>query len=210
MTTTPKGNTMRKTLTAAVIALTLSLAACTEEETISSEAYTDISNKAAGRSPYIPTNDVEYENYNKAQQLYDSPESIIWCTTSWGNPSAPLVTTPIVGKLTSSSTSYFPNSNQKFSSGGSFTWSEEARSVDGMFHGNPPGYRYGFTPGGQYVDFYGMEVFCTTALTEFQRQPTTVSVETDTATNDLQRQAEDLLKAGDTEGAAAILEGVNQ
>lgn len=191
--------------TAAALALTLS--AC-GTETISSDAYDDISSKAANRTPYIPSNDVEYENYNKAQELYDSPESIIWCTTSWGNPSAPLVTTPIVGKLTSSSTSYFPNNSAKSNSAG--VWQEENRSVDGMYHGNPPGYRYGFTPGGQYVDFYGMEVFCTTALTEFQRQSTTVSVETDTAAGDLQEQAEALLAAGDTEGAAAVLEGVNK
>lgn len=191
--------------TAAVLALTLSACA---EETVSANAYDDIASKAANRTPYVPSNDVEYENYNKAQELYDSPESIIWCTTSWGNPSAPLVTTPIVGKLTSSSTSYFPNQTAHGNSNG--VWQEENRSVDGMYHGNPPGYRYGFTPGGQYVDFYGMEVFCTTALTEFQRQSTTVSVETDTAAGDLQEQAEALLAAGDTEGAAAVLEGVNK
>jgi hypothetical protein len=51
--------------------------------------------------------------------------------------------------------------------------------VDGLFHPNPPGYRYGFTPGGQYVDFFNMATFCTTALTEFQRQETRVAVDYD-------------------------------
>ncbi|WP_159795758.1 hypothetical protein [Puerhibacterium puerhi] len=187
-------------------ALVFALAAC-EEGTASDKAYDEIAKEASGRQPYKPQNDVEYNNYNKAQELYDDPSSIIWCTTTWGNASAPLVTVPVAGKLTSSSVSYFPNYSPKWSNnnGGLLV---ENRSVDGMYHGNPPGYRYGFTPGGQYVDFFNMPTVCTTALTEFQRQSTEVSISNDDVAAQLQQRAEDALKAGNADEAQKILEEV--
>lgn len=183
----------------------LTLTACTDKN-VDTEAYKEVTESASNRDPYLPKNDVEFNNYNKAQELYDSPESIIWCTTTWGNASAPLVTVPIAGKLTSSSTSYFPNNTVQFAKGSD--WLMEARSVDGMFHGNPPGYRYGFTPGGQYVDFFNMPTFCTTSLTEFQRQETIVSVSNDDTAIALQDQAQEALLSGDQAGAEKILEGL--
>jgi hypothetical protein len=160
------------------------------------------------RTPPDVTGDTEYNNYIKAQELYDDPANIIWCTATWANSAAPIFTVPIAGKLTSSSVSYFPSSTQKFDGNSSYgyTWSEENPSVDGMYHGNPGPYRYGFTPGGQYVDFTGMETFCTTQLTEFQRQTLTVS---NTAPEDsATAQAEEKLKAGDAQGAQDILDGI--
>lgn len=139
-------------------------------------------------------NDVEYHNYKAAQELYDDPSSIIWCTTTWGNNSAPLVTVPISGKLTSSSVSLFPSSQTKIGGGGSGSWNstynQELPSVDAMFHGSPPPYRYGFTPGGQYVDFFNMPTFCTTALTAFQRESTKVVTTIDGDADDAQKKAE--------------------
>lgn len=200
----------RKPLLAALavvgaIGLGLVLTGCMEEE---GSQYSQVEEKASKSRAYIPQNNVELNNYNKAQELYDSPDSIIWCTTTWGNASAPLVTVPVVGKLTSSSVSYFPNQSVYKSTNGNVL--TENRSVDGMYHGNPPGYRYGFTPGGQYVDFSGMPTFCTTSLTEFQRQSTTVSVSTDGTSGTLQRAAEEAIRNGDAEGAQAILEGVEK
>jgi hypothetical protein len=74
-----------------------------------------------------------------------------------------------------------------------------------MYHGSPPPYRYGFTPGGQYVDFSNMQVFCTTALTKFQRQNTKVSIENDPTAATADAQAQDALKRGDKAGAQKIL-----
>lgn len=144
--------------------------------------------------PPVVKNFTEYKNYMAAQSLYDDPSSIIWCTTTWGNASAPLVTVPVAGKLTSSSVSLFP-SQQTLIDGdtGGRMYNPELPSVDGMFHGSPPAYRYGFTPGGQYVDFSGMPAFCTTALSKFQRQSTQVSLKIDPAMENAQKAAEKAL-----------------
>lgn len=158
-------------------------------------------------APFLPKNDVEFHNYNRAQQLYDSPDTIIWCSTTWGNTSAPIVTVPVAGKLTSSSTTFFNPVeviNNDDSGSGVAT---PARSVDKLFHPDPPKYRYGFTPGGQYVDFFEMPTFCTTALTKFQRQSTEVALTVDEAAEVAQRAAERALARGDQAGAQAILEG---
>lgn len=128
------------------------------------------------RTPPDVSGEVEYENYIAAQELYDDPSSIIWCTMFPDSPAAPIVTVPIRGKLTSSSVSYYPNYSPKAwnwdSSAGGYLM--ENQSVDGMYHGSPPPYRYGFTPSGQYVDFFQIPTFCTTALTEFGRETLSV------------------------------------
>lgn len=159
------------------------------------------------RQPPQVTGDAEYNNYIRAQEeVYDDPSSIIWCTVYPENPSAPIFTVPVAGKLTSSSVSYFPN--QTFARGdlgeydGDFL--VEAQSVDGMYHGTPPAYRYGFTPGGQYVDFANLPTFCTTSLTEFQRQTLKVAAVSD---DGVTQAAEDALKAGDAEKAQEIVDG---
>lgn len=203
----------KKLITAAAIAaaLAVGLTACDLDDgtSTSKKSQQAINNNADSRSVYVPKNDVEFDNYNKAQKLYDSPDTIIWCTSAWSNASAPLVTTPIRGKLTSSSVSYFPNNSiQKYGSNGAPA-EVENRSVDGMYHGTPGPYRYGFTPGGVYVDYTGMEVMCTTALTSFQRQSTTVDVNgPDAKATATQDAAEAALKAGDSGKAAELLKGL--
>ena len=194
---------MKKILAgAATVALLLS--GCSSfEPSVSEDRLNEVNTKASGRDPYIPVNDVEFNNYNRAQELYDDPNSILWCTTTWSNPSAPLVTYPIAGKLTSSSVSYFPNKKAEGNSVG--VWLEETRSVDGMYHGTPGPYRYGFTPGGQYVDFTNKEVDCTTALTSFQRQETQISITVDEESVAAQDAAEAALAAGDAAGAQEAL-----
>lgn len=204
------------TILAIAAATSVALTGCTAGGGTASASDTSkatVDKKADARAPYLPKNDVEFNNYNKAQELYDDPSSILWCTTSFPTASSPLVTFPIAGKLTSSSTSYYPGHSQKFDSGSAYgyTWSEENRSVDGMFHGNPPAYRYGFTPGGQYVDLFNTPAVCTTALTKFQRESTEVTVNLDNGgASDLQKQAEAALKAGDRAKADQILQGVTK
>lgn len=163
-----------------------------------------VRHKQDTQSAYIPKNDVELRNYNDAQKLYDSPNTIIWCSTTWGNASAPLVTVPVTGKLTSSSTSFFPST--KWVDRGNYSWTEvQQPSIDGLYHPNPPQYRYGFTPGGQYVDFFNMPTFCTTALTKFQRESTKVQVEFDAEARQAQQRAQAALKAGSPSQAQKIL-----
>lgn len=193
-------NKTRRTVIATlilVVGVVLTLSACGGKK--HNNAKTNAHSKAqaavqnANREFVVPPvkNFVDYNNYYKAQELYDSPSTIIWCTTSFGTTGSPLVTVPITGKLTSSSVSLFPNTQVHLDTdtGGS-TYYPELTSVDGMYHGSPPPYRYGFTPGGQYVDFSGMQVLCTTALTKFQKQSTTVDVSYDPAVSAAQAQAQ--------------------
>jgi len=151
----------------------------------------------------------DFLNYNQAQRLYASKTSIIWCTTTWGNPSAPMVTIPIQSKLTSSSVSFYPSS-RAYRGGADHTdeYTPERRSVDGMYHGSPPPYRYGFTPGGQYVDFFNMPTLCTTALTKFQRQQTKLAITVDEAAKTADTQSQAALARGDHAEAQRILESI--
>lgn len=196
-----------KKLIAVALALVAMLAvtACGEHQGNKSD-YSKVLAHAKHRHAYIPQNDVEFKNYNDSQRLYDDPSTIIWCSTTWGNASAPLVTVPVAGKLTSSTTSYFSSEHWDGDSDGNVVL--PSRSVDGLYHPNPPQYRYGFTPGGQYVDFFNMPTFCTTALTKFQRQQTKVALSVDSQAKLADKRAQDALKRGDKKEAQRILEGL--
>lgn len=173
------------------------LAGCGDSGNKQASQSQQVDKRANQRQAYLPSHDVEFNNYNRAQQLYDSPSTILWCSTTWGNPSAPIVTVPISGKLTSSSVSLFPSTQTVIDTNTTGkTYSPERRSVDGMYHGSPPPYRYGFTPGGQYVDFFNMQAICTTALTKFQREKTQVSLTIDKGAQDATTKAEKVLKNG--------------
>lgn len=200
---------MNKRLVSAVLAVTcvVSLAACDTGETGTPEgnAKKSVEQHARQRAPYLPKNDVEFNNYNKAQELYDTPSTIIWCTTTWGNANAPLVTVPVAGKLTSSSTTFFRP--EAFFDRGNYSWQQgTARSVDGLFHPNPPQYRYGFTPGGQYIDFFNMPTFCTTALTKLQRQVSKVALAVSQTDKAADLAAQNALSRGNHSEAQKILE----
>jgi hypothetical protein len=191
-----------------LILLACALSACGGDMRVTDQtkvAHNKVDQNAKHRTPYLPSHDVEFDNYNAAQKLYDDPTTIIWCSTTWGNASAPIVTVPIAGKLTSSSVSYFPG-DQVLDYGSEGHVVAEDRSVDGMYHGSPPPYRYGFTPGGQYVDFFNMPTVCTTALTKFQRQTTKVSLSVDPAAAAAQAKATVLLQQGRHAAAERALE----
>lgn len=212
----------RKRLLAGVAGLMLLvplLAACPSSD------QPDKKSNGGGRAKAVETNKkfpapdihnyVEYNNYVKKYKLDDDPASIKWCTFSWNTANAPLVTVPIAGKLTSSSVSLFPSSQAKVQSGGGdgvshTTYNPELPQADGMFHGSPPPYRYGFTPGGQYVDFTNVAVFCTTALTKFQKDKTEVDVSYDSAASHGTTAAEQALKqcqAQQAKGVNATVQG---
>jgi hypothetical protein len=167
--------------------------------------YEKVTEKAKKAEAYIPKNNVELRNYNDAQKVYDDPTNIIWCTFSFTNPSSPLVTVPVSGKLTSSSTTFF---NPVTVYGDGYDWGVAipARSVDGLFHPNPPGYRYGFTPGGAYVDFFNLETYCSNKPTKFQRQNTKVSLAVDAGLGAADAAAQRALKNGDKREAQRIIE----
>jgi hypothetical protein len=78
-----------------------------------------------------------------------------------------------------------------------------------MYHGSPPPYRYGFTPGGQYMDFFNMPTLCTTALTSFQRQTTKVAITVDAQAKAADQAAEAALARGDRAGAQRALDALD-
>lgn len=188
---------MRSKVLAAFIALVVlvGLAGCKPGKpsaSNSAKGQSKVAQQNKSFKPPVIKNFTEYHNYMSAQKLYDDPSSIIWCTTSFGNPSSPILTVPVAGKLTSSSVSLFPNTVQKdYQYSG--VYNPELPSVDSMYHGSPPPYRYGFTPGGQYVDFFDMPTFCTTALTSFQRASTNVTITVDPKMVSAQAAAEEAL-----------------
>jgi len=196
----PKSSRSRRRTTKRVIALLFVLAAivgtvaaCTSDGKTNDQKSAIKTNKSF-TAPVIK-NYIDYHNFYKAQELYDDPTTIQWCTFTWGNANSPLVTVPIAGKLTSSTVSLRPTTqSEKGSDNG--TYSPELPSTDSMYHGSPPPYRYGFTPGGQYVDFNSsVPTFCTTALTKFQRQKTQVDLTNDPSMLAAQQKAQqDLAK----------------
>jgi hypothetical protein len=188
----------------------LLVAACGGMASSGADTAGDILSKIDKQSnktkPFVPPwPSPDYKNYDFANRLFASPNTILWCTTTWGNPSSPLVTVPVAGKLTSSSVSFFPSSRVRvYSDSGEYT--PERRSVDGMYHGTPPPYRYGRTPGGQYIDFFNMPTLCTTQPLKFQREKTSIALSVDGALNTATNTAEAALKRGDRAGAQQALE----
>lgn len=194
---------VKKIAAVALVSVTaLSMASC--EDTVQKERLKEVTSNSVNRDAYIPQNDVEFNNYNKAQELFDNPATIIWCSAFPSTPSAPIITVPIAGKLTSSSSSYFSPERLDMNSGAVL----QEKSVDGMYHGSPPPYRFGFTPGGQYVSFEGgMNVMCTTSLTQFQKDKTYIQIEEDVA-HGQQAAAEEALKNGDHKAAQDALKNL--
>jgi hypothetical protein len=188
----------------AIMILAVVATGCAEEgDNAQNKSYEEVTKKAESRKPYLPKNDVEFNNYNKAQQLYDSPTTIIWCSVMPQASTAPILTVPVTGKLTSSSTSYFSPTNTNWSSEGSAAVTS-ARSVDGLYHPDPPKYRYGFTPGGEYVDFYELPTFCTTKPLNFQKD--SVQVKVDETLTRATKEAEKALASGNNAKAEKILQ----
>lgn len=189
----------------------LGLTACGGGATQPPTQKEEVAKKAAKSEAYIPKNSVELDNYNKAQKLYDDPTAIQWCTLFPPSASAPIITVPVAGKLTTSATSYFSPSELR--TNGSYGAVLPSRSVDGLYHGDSF-YRYGFTPADVYLDISNsMPNFCTTSLLDFQRQNTFVegvSSNGDASKIDVdarQKSAEKALKAGNIEQASDILAG---
>lgn len=189
----------------AVAGLALTATACTTPD----PEMQQVEERASKNKVYQPVYTVELDNWNRAQEIYDDPASIQWCTLFPSNPSAPIITFPIVGKLTTSNTSYFsPTSPQSNSSGAMVNVPN--RSVDGLYHGDSF-YRYGFTPAGVMVDFSNsMESICQTSLTEYQRENTYLDgASAEGNVDDRQERAEEAIRNGNAEEAAKILEEGN-
>lgn len=157
------------------------------------QAQTQVAANQATRNIYVMKNDTEFKNYNKRQEISDDPTTILWCTAAFPIPSSPMFTVPIVGKLTSAGKRPYPTSRAYAENSSSTTNSLEVAGPDGMY-GQSGGYRYGFTPTGQYADFYGLATFCTTEPMVWQRTDTKLVMEVDPTLAAAQAKARELLR----------------
>lgn len=104
---------------------------------------------------YQAHNYIERQIFNHRLEISDDPSTILFCTTlAFDRP--PKVDI-IAGKLVSGSKRPDPLYNEA-EHGGSGT---ETQDAQGMYGQSVP-YRFGFTPGGQYVDFTDLPTECTT------------------------------------------------
>ncbi len=159
--------------------------------------------KAEGRNIFVQQNDIEFQNYNRRQQVADDPTTILWCTSAFNIPSSPLFTVPIVGKLTSGNKRPYPT--ERRNNYETADYFPEKPGPDGMY-GSSGEYRYGFTPAGIYADWYNMATFCTTEPTVWQRESTVIVMELDQTLLTAHQQAREALKRGDGTAATKILQ----
>ncbi|MCA9340675.1 MAG: hypothetical protein KDA17_07195 [Candidatus Saccharibacteria bacterium] len=134
------------------------------------------------RDVYNPINDVEGDNYNARQVMADDPTTIIWCSVYPTNPNVKPFTVPVVGKLTSGNKRPYPTEQVMAGGRDGYVpedwYYPELPGPDG-FYGSSGEYRYGFDPAGNYHDFYGLEVYCTSLPNIIQRNTTEILVDVD-------------------------------
>lgn len=178
----------------AVLVAALVVASCATNQ---NTALIEAQRNAETGDYYVPENDVERRNYNWRQEVADDPSLILWCTFFPENPSAPMITVPILGKLTSGGKR--PFAQYQYDGG-------ENPGADGMY-GSSGEYRYGFGPAGkyEYYDFYGVQTFCTTVPLVFQREETVIVMEKDPTLQAAGEQARQAMINGDPDLANEIL-----
>lgn len=192
---------------AAVAALALFATACADENGNAGAptAAEEAAAVSAERDVYVPRNDVEGDNYNRRLEIADDPTSIMWCTVSFSNPSSPLLTVPIVGKLTSGNKRPYSTEQILIDTNTPGRWySPEVADPQGFFGSSSP-YRYGFTPAGFLFELE-LETVCTNEPLVWQREQTTIAMQVDEDLLTAQNAARDLLRTGDEAGAYDVLE----
>lgn len=190
----------------ALFSISMLIPGCDEFQTKADQSREEAMQKMNERKVYIPKNDLEFNNYNRRSELADDPTAILWCTSAFPIPGSPLFTVPIVGKLTSGAKRPYQTMQAYADTTGKYY--PELPGPDGML-GSSGEYRYGFTPGGMYADWYGMAVFCTTEPMVWQRESTTIVMQADPVLQEAQVRARAVLKRGtpaDAAEASRILE----
>ncbi len=192
----------KRSLLLMVIAVFCLMGDSCEDNSPAAQSRREAEAKSSQRASFIPKNDVEFKNYDRRQQIADDPTAILWCTSAFPIPSSPLFTVPIVGKITSGGKRPYAT---EYRNGNATSYYPELPGPDGMY-GSSGEYRYGFTPGGIYADWYGMPTFCTTEPMVWQRESTTIVMQTDPLFSEAHSRAREALKAGKPDEARRILE----
>lgn len=193
---------MRK-ISYVIAAFCMFVAGCSAVGSSKSNAKDSINQTAQDNQTnvYVAKNGTELSNYNKRLKIADDPTTILWCTFAFPVPGAPLVTVPIVGKLTSGGKRPFPQNN--LSEVGN---SNSTENPDGQgMYGTSGDFRYGFTPEEAYADMYNLSTFCTTTPMVWQKEKTVIALATDPALATATATAKAQLKAKDPNGANSTL-----
>lgn len=177
----------------------LLLAACTRVPADQQKVL----DKAFGRRGYQQTSDIEYRNYEDREKLADDPSTIIWCTSAFSNPNAPMFTVPIRQKLTSGNKRPFPTTLTADTTVNGYAV-RDLSDAWGMW-GTSGEYRFGFTPAHKYWDFYNLETACTDEPKIWQSQKTVIVVESDPTLVNAQNRARDFLRQGKPDEAEKAL-----
>lgn len=182
-------------------------AGCTQGAQSNPSAAKQAEDKANSHQVYIPKHDLEFQNYNKRMLISDNPSTILWCTTAFPIPASPLLTVPIVGKLTSSYKRPYATEKDAYpdSNGGGGYYNPEVPGPDGMYGASDP-YRFGFDPAGNYQEFGNMPTYCTTEPTTWQREQTTIVMQQDPTLVAAERAAQQQLASGNASGARQTLQ----
>ncbi len=156
----------------------------------------------------LPTCSADFNNYVKDAKRSADPNTIQYCTIFPATPGSKPFTIPIVGDMTSSSVSFFPT-ERAFKPGddGGGEYAPVRRSYDGMYHGSPPPYRYGFDAitDAEHKIVGDALTWCTDVPQPSQIQDTTLNVTMVTNGKQLTNQINAALKRGDRSGAAAAV-----
>jgi hypothetical protein len=185
-----------------LLVLFFGLSACYGSAT-TSDAQKAAEEKASQANVYVLRNNLELNNYNRRMQIADDPTTILWCTTAYPFTGSPMFTVAVVGKLTSGNKRPYQTEIIK-DLDLNVSYYPELPGPDGMF-GSSGEYRYGFSPAGQYYDFYNMPTFCTTEPMIWQREQTTIVMGTDPTLLAAQQLARELLAQGKTVEAQKVL-----
>lgn len=200
-----RGELRQTLLLLLVVLILLMVTGCVPATESQSSKQLELYEEAAANAAnaYVPKNDLEFNNYNRRQQIADDPTTLLWCTFFPVTVGQEPFTVPIVGKLTSSGKRPFPETIVKqFEYHGSYF--PELVQPDKMY-GSSSEYRFGFTPADFYIDFTDLASFCTTEPTTWQQNQTHLIMEPASGWKDLQSQAQQALKDGNFDEAIQIL-----
>lgn len=138
---------------------------------------------------YQSQNFIERQIFNHRLEISDDPSTILFCTTyPYDEPPRTYI---IAGKLVSGTKR--PDSPNNGADNGAI--GTERADAQGMYGSSVP-YRFGFTPGGVYIDFTDLATKCSTeAASTKQTSVGAVTVKNDALTESA-HEAQAALKAG--------------
>jgi hypothetical protein len=156
----------------------------------------------------LPKCSRDFLNYVENAKRRMDPSTVQYCTIFPSTPGVKPFTIPIVGDMTSSSVSFYPTARAyKPGDDGSGEYTPDRRSYDGMYHGSPTPYRFGFDAISNAEHRIGGDMgwWCTDTPQPAQIQETNLNVTLVADAKQLTTQINSALRRGDRSTAAATV-----